>query len=193
MKLSILGTLLVLIFLTSSQYDRSDQTSICVSSEEKKLYDLIISYRKHSNLKAIPLSAKLTLVAQTHAHDLADNYKFNEDSICNPHSWSTKGKWTSCCYTADHKQAKCMWDKPTEIAGYNSPGYEIAYYNSAGAEAEGSLDGWKHSPSHNPLLVNSGIWAKVGWNAIGVGIYQEFAVVWFGQIKDTTATPELCK
>jgi hypothetical protein len=43
------------------------------------------------------------------------------------------------------------------------------------------------------LLINSGIWNKVGWNAIGVGIYQEFAVVWFGQIKDTTATPELCK
>jgi uncharacterized protein YkwD len=193
MKLSILGILLVLTFFTAPQYDRSNEPAVCTSPEEKRLYDLIMNYRKHSNLKSIPLSAKLTLVAQTHARDLAENYKFNEDSICNPHSWSAKGKWSSCCYTADHKQAKCMWDKPTEISGYNSPGYEIAYYNSVGAAAESSLEGWKRSSSHNPLLVNSGIWAKADWNAIGVGIFQEFAVVWFGQIKDTTATPELCK
>lgn len=86
-----------------------------------------------------------------------------------------------------------MWDKPKEIAGYNSPGYEIAYYSSAGANAEEGLKGWQKSPSHNPLLINSGIWKAVEWKGIGVGIYKEYAVVWFGQMKDDLDKVVLCE
>ena len=43
---------------------------ICISDEEKKLYDLIMQYRKSKKLKSIPLSAKLTKTAQVHVHDL---------------------------------------------------------------------------------------------------------------------------
>jgi len=164
----------------------------CISQEEKKLYDLIMAYRKSKGLPSIPLSPKLTLVAQTHARDLADNYKFDPENRCNPHSWSKKGKWSSCCYTSDHKQAKCMWEKPKEIAGYNSSGYEIAYYSSAGATAKEGLEGWKVSPSHNPLLVNLDIWKTVKWQAIGIGIYKEYGIVWFGDLADESASPEIC-
>ena len=85
-----------------------------------------------------------------------------------------------------------MWDKPSEIAGYSSNGYEIAFYSSAGATAQEALDGWKVSPSHNPLLINDGMWNSVKWKAIGVGIYGQYAIVWFGELEDT-GTPEVCK
>src|SRR5688572_21421412 len=107
--------LLLLLSLPDSQRDQT--VKICVSSEEMKLYNLIMAYRKTKGLEAIPLSGKLTQVAQTHAQDLSLNYTFDpETNKCNPHSWSAKGTWTSCCYTSDHKQARCMWQKPKEVA-----------------------------------------------------------------------------
>jgi uncharacterized protein YkwD len=157
---------------------------VCVSAEEKSLYDLIMDYRKSKNLKSIPFSSKLTKVAQTHVRDLEANYEYEPDAHCNPHSWSDKGTWTSCCYTRDHAQAKCMWDKPKEIAGYNGAGYEIAYFSSDGAGAAEALVGWQESKGHNPLLINSGSWKAVPWKAIGVGIYGKYGVVWFGQEED---------
>jgi uncharacterized protein YkwD len=177
--------------LSYSHLERVRGTPICVSREERKLYDLIMQYRKSKRLKSIPLSSKLSRVAQTHARDLAENYSFSPDNECNPHSWSAKGDWSSCCYTSDHKQARCMWDKPKEIAGYESPGYEIAYYSSKGATAQEGLDGWKVSSSHNPLLINSGMWNKVEWKAIGIGIYKEYGIVWFGELEDEEV-PQSC-
>ncbi|HEX5169666.1 MAG TPA: CAP domain-containing protein [Cyclobacteriaceae bacterium] len=178
-----------LFFLGESA--RISGTAVCLTQEERKLYDLIMAYRKSKGLKSIPLSAKLTQVAQTHARDLVENFKFDPNGKCNPHSWSKKGNWTACCYTADHKQAKCMWDKPKEIAGYEKPGYEIAYYSSKGASAQEGLDGWKVSPAHNPLLINSEMWSKVEWKAIGIGIYGEYGIVWFGELPDND-TPGQC-
>jgi uncharacterized protein YkwD len=160
--------------------------AVCLSPEEMKLYNLMMEYRKSKGLPSIPLSAKLSQVAQTHARDLVENYKFDVNNKCNPHSWSKKGKWTSCCYTPDHKQAQCMWDKPKEIAGYPSFGYEIAYYSSDGVTAQEGLDGWKASPGHNPLIINSEIWSKVTWNAVGIGLYKEYGMVWFGEVADET-------
>ncbi|HET9487236.1 MAG TPA: CAP domain-containing protein [Chryseosolibacter sp.] len=145
-----------------------------------------MKYRKSKGLPPIALSAKLTQVAQVHARDLANNYKFDPENKCNPHSWSKKGEWSSCCYTSDHKQAKCMWDKPKEISGYNSAGYEMAYYSSSGANAIEGLDGWKKSPSHNPMMINEGIWKQVTWKGIGIGIYKEYGIVWFGELEDKT-------
>jgi hypothetical protein len=80
-----------------------------------------------------------------------------------------------------------MWDKPREIAQYNDNGYEIAYYSSKGATAEEGLAGWKVSPGHNPLIVNEGMWKDVKWKGIGIGIFGEYGIVWFGQAEDNTA------
>lgn len=175
--------------LIPKPYPAPEKGAVCLSAEEKKLYDLMMAYRKDNGLDVIPLSASLTLVAQTHARDLAEHYKFDPKNRCNPHSWSSKGKWTACCYTNDHKRAECMWDKPKEIAGYEAPGYEIAYYSSAGASAEEGLEGWKRSPSHNPLIVNEGIWSKVTWQAVGIGFYKEYGIVWFGEVEDSGDLP----
>lgn len=176
---------LIPIFLFSFTSVRPvDGEPVCLSKEEQKLYDLIMEYRRQNNLPPISLSPKLSLVAKAHARDLNDNYDFDPNGKCNPHSWSKKGKWTPCCYTSDHKQAECMWNKPKEIADYPSEGFEIAYFHSAEANAERSLAGWKKSPAHNPLLINSEIWEQVQWNAIGVALVGNYGLVWFGQLKD---------
>jgi len=94
--------------------------------EEVKLYDKIMEYRKEKNLPTIPLSQSLTFVAKTHVKDLADHNP-NHGNKCNMHSWSNKGDWTSDCYTSDHAQAKCMWDKPRELTTYQGNGYEISH------------------------------------------------------------------
>jgi uncharacterized protein YkwD len=189
---SISFIFVMFIWICASPVSLPVAKEICLSAEERKLYDLMMEYRKDEGLDSIPLSLKLTEVAQTHARDLALHYKFDPKGKCNPHSWSNNGAWTSCCYTSDHKQAKCMWDKPKEIAGYENPGYEIAYYSSSGATAQQGLDGWKKSQSHNPLIVNTGIWKKVKWNAIGVGFYKEYGIVWFGELADESK-PDECE
>ena len=162
--------------------------AVCFEPEEKKLYDLIMEYRKSLNLEPIPVSAKLIHVAQVHARDLSENYDPG-NSKCNLHSWSKKGKWKSCCYTDDHKEAECMWNKPKEITGYPGNGYEISYFSSTGANAEAGIAGWKLSHGHNQVIINEGIWKKVKWNAIGIGVYKEYGVVWFGEMEDVSACP----
>ena len=181
MQMIKLAPLLLLLSITCFSQE------VCLSQEEKKLYDLIMKYRKDKKLKSIPISAALTKVAQAHVRDLTENYEMTDGNPCNPHSWSERGKWTSCCYTNDHKQAKCMWNKPREISGYEGNGYEIAYYSSAGANAEEGLEGWKKSPGHNPVIVNLGTWKDTEWKAIGIGIFGEYGVVWFGEIDDPVA------
>lgn len=191
MRYAILAVLAVILQASAPFHGGKNQ--VCASSEEMKLYELIMAYRKEKGLPPIPFSTKLTNVAQTHAKDLAENYKFDPDNKCNPHSWSKKGKWSSCCYTNDHKEAKCMWDKPKEIAGYESPGYEIAYFSSRGATAEEGLAGWQKSAGHNPLLINEGMWEKAQWKAIGIGLYKEYGVVWFGELEDEELVQGVCQ
>jgi uncharacterized protein YkwD len=186
----ILGTLLI---SASAYVTDPPADEICLSQEEKKLYDLIMEYRKSRRLKSIPYSSKLTMVAQAHVRDLMENYDYENRGDCNPHSWSDKGSWTSCCYTADHAQARCMWDKPKEISGYDGTGFEIAYYSSDNASAEQGLDGWKKSPGHNPLLINTGTWSKVEWKGIGIGIYGHYGVVWFGDGAEEASKVMICQ
>lgn len=189
--MKITSILLFLVLALPSIRETRPTETVCLSAEEKKLYGMMMAYRKTKGLESIPLSAKLTKVAQAHAKDLSENHDPTQER-CNLHSWSKKGSWTSCCYTADHKQAACMWNKPREIADYPSNGYEISYYFSAGADAESGLEGWKQSTGHNQMIINDGIWKKIKWNAIGIGFYKEYGVVWFGDTKDDTPL-EVCK
>jgi uncharacterized protein YkwD len=157
----------------------------CLQPEEKKLYDLIMAYRKEKKLPPIPFSSKLSRVAQIHARDLAQNHE-PLNMLCNLHSWSDKGNWTPCCYTDDHAEAECMWNKPKEIARYESKGYEISFYRKDRVFAKLALENWKDSYGHNQVIVNEGIWKDVTWKAIGIGIYKEFGVVWFGELADVS-------
>lgn len=187
--LFVLSIILVTGFAPETPY----QEEVCLTAEEKKLYDLIMEYRKSKRLKPIPYSPKLSRVAQTHVRDLMNNYDYENRGECNPHSWSDKGSWSACCYTSDHAKASCMWDKPKEISGYEGNGFEIAYYSSGEANATDGLEGWKKSPGHNPLLINSGTWSKLEWNGIGIGIYGHYGVVWFSNGEQESAKMVICK
>jgi uncharacterized coiled-coil protein SlyX len=161
-----------------------------ISQEEQNLYDKIMEYRVSKGLGIIPLSGSLTIVAQTHVKDLKNNNPTN--NLCNMHSWSSNGSWSSCCYTSDHKQASCMWNKPKELTSYKGSGYEIAYGSSnARITAEDALNGWKNSSGHNAVIINQGIWTNKLWKAIGIGITDGYAVVWFGEDLDYAETPKL--
>lgn len=132
-------------------------------------------------LPEIPRSSALTQVARLHVRDLEENHPDRGD--CNIHSWSAHGTWTSCCYTDDHAEASCMWNKPKELTSYQGNGFEIAHWSSDGVTPEKALQGWQGSRGHNTVILNQGQW-KDQWNAIGIGIKGNYAVVWFGTKKD---------
>lgn len=175
MKISLI---FIFLFVTCSK-----QVPNQLTLEEEKLYSQIMDYRKDKGLPTIPISTSLTKVAQAHVKDLHLN-KPNQNA-CNLHSWSSNGDWSSCCYTSDHAKAECMWSKPREMTNYTGNGYEIAYAAyGMDATASGALAGWIGSPGHHAVLINQGVW-KSPWNAIGIGIYKGFAVVWFGRELDS--------
>lgn len=176
MKLKIIFALLQLAFSYHSIFSQ------VLSVEENKLYNIIMEYRKEKRLPPIPLSISLTLVAQTHVKDLVSNKP--DLGSCNTHSWSANGPWKACCYTSDHSQASLMWSKPRELTPYNGNGYEIAcvsseFLNGFNITAEEAMEEWRESSEHNNVIINQGIW-KEKWNAIGIGILNGYAVVWFG-------------
>jgi hypothetical protein len=141
------------------------------------LYRLISKYRKEHKLPKIPLSKSLTLVAKLHSEDLAMNHP--DQNECNAHSWSEEGDWSACCYTSDHAQASCMWDKPKELTTYPHPGYEISCAGSMELSANEALQTWKKSQAHNDVVLNKDIW-KTPWKAMGIGMFKGYATVWFG-------------
>ncbi|MCB0193823.1 MAG: CAP domain-containing protein [Anaerolineae bacterium] len=165
----------------------------CLTAEESKLVNLINQYRNDNGLPSVPVSKSLTEVAQWHVFDLHENNPdsgFDHGLPCNMHSWSDQGIWSPVCYTADHAYASQMWNKPREITSnvYSGNGYENAYGTAGQATATGALNGWKSSPSHVDVILEKGTWSRFDWPAIGVGIYQHHAVLWFGEQTDPQGT-----
>ncbi len=195
-------SLICVVFLLTSFYPlvpqkvtEKDLSSVCLSAEEVELYNLVNVYRKQYGLPAIPLSRSLTYVAQQHSKDLTNNNP-DRDNRCNLHSWSSKGDWTPCCYTRDHAQAKCMWNKPSEMTNYKGTGYEISAWSSFGSKGHitpsSALEIWKKSKPHNEVILNKGIWKRHGWKSIGIGIYKGYANIWFGDQHDVEEKPSVC-
>ncbi len=193
--LKIVGIAVLLLSFGFKYNIASRQEEPCISKTEKQLYELIMKYRKQKGLPRIPLSNALTNVAQVHVRDLSGQYTFNSAS-CNLHSWSTKGNWTACCYDEQHSKAECMWNKPREISGFNADGFEIAY--GSGNEkfvidAEKALNTWKESKGHNMVIINKGTWKDFGWKSIGVGVYKNYACVWFATVPDKKTIVNVCE
>jgi len=162
-----------------------------LSEKEMELFRLINGYRESQGLPAIANSRSLNKVARIHAIDLAENSPAEgQDSRgldCSLHSWSDKGSWKPVCYTKDHLYAEGMWDKPREITNftYTGDGYENAYSTGEQEVTPAKvLEAWKASPSHNAILVESGVWKGGNHLAFGVGIYKNRAVMWVGSMVD---------
>ena len=172
------------IFLISA-FTPSKRTTL--STDEVKLYKLIMKYRKSKGLPSIPLSNALSYVAQTHAKDLT-NKNPDKKPKCNMHSWSVNKSWSGCCYTSNHAKASCMWDKPKELTTYPGNGYEIAVRSTI-LTPEEALQLWKKSTGHNNVIINKDIWKKTQWKSIGIGINGQYATVWFGKEDDPEGPP----
>ena len=180
---------LTVLFISTSFHSIEE---VSLSQDELELYNLINSYRKTKGLHTIKLSRSLTYVAQLHARDLTNNN--SETKRCNMHSWSKNENWEGCCYTADHKNAECMWFKPRQLTNYSGIGYEIVFYSTYPSDHKNfplaSLKAWKNSKGHNDIIINNDDWETLHWRAMGVGIYKNYAVVWFGDIVDEEKEPE---
>ncbi|MFH1121543.1 MAG: SPOR domain-containing protein [Bacteroidota bacterium] len=161
----------------------------CANSEEEALYNLINNYRRINRLPAIPFSRSLSYVARIHAIDLSLNRP--DFGGCNPHSWSAKGNWKPCCYAHDKSREICMNEKPKEITGYKSKGWEMVYSAGEEARATDAFDLWKGLGLANDYLLNTGKWIKP-WKALGIGFYGDYACVWFGEGDDTEKNFGLC-
>lgn len=169
--------------------------AVCLTPTEISLAQQINEYRRQKQLPAVQLSRSLTYVAQAHVRDLVKYYR--QSDRCNLHSWSDNGSWKSCCYTSDQHKASCMWNKPRELTNYTGDGFEIAFYStytyaSPDEFAGNILKGWKESKGHNQVIINGGIWKAVQWKAMGIGVYGEYAVVWFGELPDNAGIPGVC-
>ena len=175
---------------TSPALNSSQTSSRCLSEEEQKLARLIHDYRSMHGLALTSITHSLTQVAKVHVRDLHENFLVpvppSPGLGCNLHSWSSQGRWTPMCYRPDQALAAAMWNKPREITAnvYTGNGYELAYWSSLPATASRILTGWQQSPPHQAVLLETGGWQQKRWPAMGVGIYGQFAAVWFGDRPD---------
>jgi uncharacterized protein YkwD len=152
-----------------------------LSRKESKLAQQLNQYRQQNGLPAIRLSKALSTVANRHVLDLV-----NTQGAGGLHSWS------DAPYDSNNPATyPSMWEAPQRLkTGYPGYGYEIAYWISNNqVKPSDALNGWKGSPSHNPVMLNQGIWQNLKWKAMGVGMAQGYAVVWFGEQRDRTGLP----
>ena len=70
-----------------------------------------------------------------------------------------------------------------ELTNYKHYGFEIAHWNPSGPTASSALNAWKKSPAHKNMIINKENWSDNEWKAIGIAIYEEYAVVWFGMVE----------
>ncbi|MEA5496002.1 CAP domain-containing protein [Limnoraphis robusta] len=151
--------------------------------EELQLYNLVNEYRIENNLSPIPASKALTTVANRHVLDLAENIG------------TLTHAWSDAPYSGDDPNTwSNMWTAPQRFnTGYPGNGYENAAgysgFNTSTLTAEDAFDLWKNSPGHNAVILNQEQWANREWNALGVGLYQGYGVIWFGEEVDPTGTP----
>lgn len=149
----------------------------------------INQYRQQHGLPAIATSPKLNAVAVAHVQDLAT---YHPENKCggNTHSWSSNGKWKGGCYNPkDQTTHAIMWDKPQEIAGYTSYGYEISVPDVT--STQDAFLTWQKSAPHNAVILNQGMWSTYKWKAIGAACHGGYACVWFGTDPDGPQGPTL--
>lgn len=173
----------------------------CLTGEEVNLVNLINEYRNEHGLPDAPVSKSLTTVAQWHVLDLHTNRPDSGTDPatgleCNLHSWSDwrPDLWTPVCYVHTHAYAEGMLFKPRQMTNnlYTGYGYENAYGSGFGATAQSALNAWRNSPPHNAVILEQDVWQGRNWPAMSVGIYEHYAVLWFGSVTDPQGPVTVC-
>jgi len=160
-----------------------------IDSEESKLHQLVNEYRAQYGLAAIPLSPSLNLVANRHILDLVDNI-----SLYSRNGQHWLHGWSDCPYDANNQETHpCIWEAPQRLGtAYTGYGYEnlcgSPEYPNYVMTADYALICWQGSSAHNAVILNQGTWQNHPWNALGVGIYKGYAVLWFGEDVDPAQT-----
>lgn len=157
--------------------------------EEQKLYNLVNEYRAENGLPPVLASKALTLVANRHVLDLAENLDYvnqpDRDAI-STHTWS------DAPFDRDNPATHpSMWNAPQRFeTGYPGNGYEMTFNISEGfATAEDALAEWRSPLSDASILLNQGTSANKQWHGLGVAIHENYAVLWFGEELDPAGTP----
>lgn len=194
MQRSLRPLLLALLLSPGAVLAQYANTADCLNPQEAILADIVNDYRQENGLPRVAVSFSLASVGQWHVWDLEVNDPWHD--ACNLHSWSNArpALWDPVCYTGSLQAAAQMWNKPHQITdgAYNSYGYENAAWNSGTITAASALQGWKNSAGHNEVILNQNSWASHPWRAMGVGVSQHFAVLWFGELTDPLGTMLPC-
>ena len=154
-----------------------------LESEEIQLLNLVNEYRAENGLPPIPPSKGLTTVANRHTIDLAENIG------------QVTHTWSDAVYDSSNSNTwSAMWSAPQRFnTGYPGNGYEniVGYggFDTPDMTAETALEEWKNSPLHNDVILNQGQWTDRQWNALGVGLYEGYGALWFGEEIDPTGEP----
>lgn len=187
------GLFLILLVFTNLLFGQTTKVpgDFCINADEYKLYQLINQYREKLSLDPIPLSKSLSYVAKTHAIDLSENYNASDD--CNMYSWSDKGDWKPFCYPADQNRKNDIKDKANEISGYPGKAYEITYWDNTDVSPEDILSFWTGIEYTGSLISNASKFSSISWKSMGVGINQDYVLVWFGEAEDLEAYTILCE
>jgi hypothetical protein len=148
--------------------------------EELRLYEMVNQYRLQNGLYPLPLSSSLTRVANRHVRDLAENIGYLTPS------------WSDCRYNDnDPSTWNCMWQAPQRLnMAYTTPGHEIAAANGYKIFAITALQQWQQNSAYNAVILNQYQWITP-WQAMGVGIYQRYAVLWLGRAPDPQTVSQL--
>ncbi|GEM_PF-1007300 len=151
-----------------------------LDTSEQALYELINQYRAQHKLPKIPHSPSLTLVANRHAQDLAKNLKLPTSS------------WSDCQYeTLDPSTWPCMWTAPQRLmTNYPDKAHEIIDSRAYRATPETAFHNWQNNGYYRAMLLNQSPW-ETPWNALGIAIYKEYAIIWLGQTPDTQLAIDL--
>lgn len=141
--------------------------------KETKIYEKINEYRAQHDLPPISHSPSLTRLANRHVRDLAENIGL-----------LTPG-WSNCPYDPRNQNTwHCMWNAPQRLCtAYPSMAYEIAQANAYKITADSAIQEWQRGSYANSLILNQGNWS-MPWNAIGIGVYKGYAVLWLGSELD---------
>jgi len=164
--------------------------NFCANPAEMQLFRMINDYRKRYDLPPIPLSKSLSYVASSHVKDLFFNHP--DQDPCTSYSWSDKGPWKAFCYPRDETKKNSVWDKPREFTSYKGKAYEVIYWENSSAIPDSIMAIWKSIDYVKNFLLNTGKWQGKKWNAIGIGIYENYACAWFGELIDPEGPAILC-
>merc|ERR1712110_925119 len=142
---------------------------------------LVNRERGSSGLRPLHCDANMRWVAYQHLDDADEGAQQNLawGDECNLHSWLVK---FPCCYTSDHANGKCVWNKPLQLSGWDDrTGFEISAWRSDKMSATQAINQWRGSFGHYDVIMGRSGWDDL--KTVGCGYRNNHAHCWFAKIR----------